>query len=205
MALRSNSILIRSLTGSPAIKNSVIAVAPGSFQSELGCAGDWDPACLRSWLQDIDENGIYTFETTALLAGNYEGKVALNESWDVNYGAGGVPNGPNIAFTVPFDLAKVVFSYDHTTHVLTISSGFAQDNNIAWDGLRHDSRDTLYRTPGGAVPAGTDVLIRFRTFHNDVTGVSLRIFDLNDNAQRFVPMTLAAEDVSCYEAALAVL
>ncbi len=29
-------------------KSSVIAVAPGSFQSELGCPGDWDPtACAR--------------------------------------------------------------------------------------------------------------------------------------------------------------
>src|SRR2546427_8845215 len=25
--------------------NSVIAVAPGSFQSELGCPSDWDPSC----------------------------------------------------------------------------------------------------------------------------------------------------------------
>ena len=46
--------------------SSVIAVAPGSFQSELGCPGDWDPGCLRSWLQDPDGDGIYTFETTAL-------------------------------------------------------------------------------------------------------------------------------------------
>src|SRR5215207_7350385 len=38
-------------------RNSVIAVAPGSFQSELGCAGDWDPTCLRSWLQDADGDG----------------------------------------------------------------------------------------------------------------------------------------------------
>ena len=28
-------------------RTSVIAVAPGSFQSELGCPGDWDPGCLR--------------------------------------------------------------------------------------------------------------------------------------------------------------
>ena len=181
-------------------QTDVIATVPGSFQSELGCAGDWDPGCLRSWLQDPDENGIYTFETTALLAGSYEGKVALNESWDVNYGADGVLNGTNIVFSVPFDHAKVTFSYDATTHVLTIFSGFAQDNNIAWDGLRHDSRETLYRTPGGAVPAGTDVLIRFRTFHNDVTDVSLRLFDLNANAQQILPMTLVAEDVSCYQA-----
>jgi hypothetical protein len=28
--------------------------------------GDWDPTCLRSWLEDPDGDGIYTFETTAL-------------------------------------------------------------------------------------------------------------------------------------------
>src|SRR5262245_50439593 len=70
-------------------QNSVIAVAPGSFQSELGCSGDWDPGCLRSWLQDADGDGVYTFVTTAIPAGNYEAKVALNETWDVNYGVGG--------------------------------------------------------------------------------------------------------------------
>ena len=103
-------------------RESVIAVVPGSFQSELGCPGDWDPSCLRSWLQDPDGNGIYSFETTALAAGTYEGKVATNEAWDENYGAGGVPNGPNISFTVPANNAKVTFSYDAVTHVLTISA-----------------------------------------------------------------------------------
>jgi len=82
-------------------RNGTIAVAPGSFQSELGCFSDWDPGCLRSWLQDVDGDGLYTFGTTALPAGNYEFKVALDESWDVNYGAGGVQNGPNIPFNVP--------------------------------------------------------------------------------------------------------
>ena len=182
--------------------NSVIAVAPGSFQSELGCSGDWDAGCLRSWLQDPDGDGIYTFETTALPAGNYESKVALNETWDVNYGQGGVQNGANIAFSVPSNNTKVIFSYDPSTHVLTIQAGPGPDNNVFWDGLRHDLRDLLYRTPGGAVPAGTPVLIRFRTFHNDVTGVSLRVYDLNANGQRIIPMSLAAEDVSCYQPGL---
>lgn len=183
-------------------RNSVIAVAPGSFQSELGCNGDWDPSCLRSWLQDPDEDGVYTFETTALPAGSYEGKVALNESWDVNYGQGGAQNGPNIPFFVPFDNARVTFEYNASTHVLVIEAGFGPDNDIAWDGLRHDSRDLLYRTPGGAVPAGTEVLIRFRTFHNDATGVSLRVYDINASAQRIVKMTPAATDVSCYQPGL---
>jgi glycosidase/fibronectin type 3 domain-containing protein len=182
--------------------SSVIAVAPGSFQSELGCPDDWQPDCLRSWLQDPDGDGIYTFETTALTAGNYEGKVALNEAWDVNYGQGGVQNGANIAFTVSSNNTKVIFSYDSSSHVLTIQAGPGPDNNVFWDGLRHDSRDLLYRSPGGAVTAGTPVLIRFRTFHNDVTGVSLRVYDLNANAQRIIPMSPAATDVSCYQPGL---
>ena len=98
-----------------------IPVAVGDFQSELGCPGDWQPDCLRSWLEDPDGNGTATFETTALPAGSYQAKVAVNESWDENYGAGGTPNGDNIPFSVPTDNAKVTFSYDTTSHVLTIS------------------------------------------------------------------------------------
>ena len=102
-------------------KSSVIAVAPGSFQSELGCPGDWDPGCLRSWLEDPDGDGTYTFDTTALPAGSYETKVAINEDWAENYGQGGVLNGSNIPFTVPADHAKVTFSYVAATHVLTVT------------------------------------------------------------------------------------
>ena len=79
------------------------------------------------------------------------------------------------------------------------SSGPQPDNNIEWDGLRHDSRDLLYRTPGGAVPADTPVAIRLRTFHNDVTDVKLRVHDVNANVQKFYTMTPAATDVSCYQ------
>ena len=100
--------------------NSVIAVAPGNFQSELGCSDDWQPWCLRSWLQDPDGDGIYTFSTRDIPAGSYEVKVAHNESWDENYGAGGIRNGANIGFTVPNDGDLVVFSYDPVSHILTI-------------------------------------------------------------------------------------
>ena len=101
--------------------NSIIAVAPGSFQSELGCAADWDPSCLRSWLQDPDGDGVFTFRTRSLPAGAYEAKVAIDESWAENYGAGGVPGGANIPFTVPSDCADIEFSFDYATKVLTIS------------------------------------------------------------------------------------
>jgi Pullulanase X25 domain len=99
-----------------------IVTAGGSFQSELGCAADWAPDCLRSWLQDVDGDGIYTFTTTAIPAGDYEVKAALGLSWDVNYGQGGVPGGANIPFTVARDTSPTTFSYDSTSHVLSVSA-----------------------------------------------------------------------------------
>src|SRR5436305_10009459 len=102
-------------------KSSVIAVGPGSFQSELGWPGDWDPSCLRSWLEDPDGDGIYTFETTALPVADYETKVAIYQTWDENYGQGGVPGGANIAFSVAAAQSQVTFTYDSTPHVLTVA------------------------------------------------------------------------------------
>jgi hypothetical protein len=101
--------------------SSVIATAPGSFQSELGCPGDWDPACMRSWLEDTNGDGVYTFSTTDIPVGSYETKVAIGRTWDVNYGQGGVQNGANIPFSVAVAGSTVAFSYDGGTHVLTVT------------------------------------------------------------------------------------
>src|SRR5882762_4874071 len=100
--------------------NATIATAPGNYQHFLGCAGDWDPSCLRSWLEDPDGDGTYVFSTRALPAGSYEVKVAINESWDENYGVGGAPGGANIPFTVPADCTEMVFSYNGASHVLSV-------------------------------------------------------------------------------------
>ncbi len=101
--------------------NAIIATAAGSFQDELGCPGDWQPDCLRSWLQDPDGDGLYGFVTTDLPAGDYEAKVAIDEAWDESYGQGGIPGGANIPFTVAAG-AIVEFEYDPVSHILTISS-----------------------------------------------------------------------------------
>jgi hypothetical protein len=108
--------------------SSAIVTGAGSFQHLLGCPGDWDPSCLRSWLEDPDGDGIYTLESY-LQVGQYEAKAALNESWDVNYGLGGVVNGPNISFVVSSATTPVLFSYDASSHVLTISGGVVNDNS----------------------------------------------------------------------------
>lgn len=152
--------------------NTVIATVPGSFQSEMGCSGDWQPDCLRSWLQDPDGDGTYEFVTTALPAGNYEAKVAIDESWTVNYGAGGAQNGANIAFAVAYDNQPTLFRYDALTHVLTISPGPLTSVIIAgslqselgcsgdWDptcaltGLSFDADDQVWQRAFD-VPAGS--------------------------------------------------
>ncbi len=99
-----------------------IITAAGSFQSELGCPGDWQPDCMRPWLQDPDGDGTYTWVTTLIPAGDYEFKVAHGLSWDENYGAGGVADGANVAMSVP-DGATVTFSYDVATHLVTVTTG----------------------------------------------------------------------------------
>lgn len=109
--------------------NDAIIVAPGSFQNELGCPtsmgadGDWAPMCLRSWMQDPDGDGIYVFSTTSIPAGDYEVKVALYESWDVNYGDGGTPSGANIPFSVPEDDIQVTFAFNTSDNKLSIGIG----------------------------------------------------------------------------------
>ncbi len=132
--------------------NKVIAVAPGSFQSELGCPGDWQPDCLRSWLQDPDGDGIYTFTTRSLPAGDYEVKVAINESWDENYGAGGVLDGPNIPFTVPAPCHVMSFSYDPSTHLLTVSAEGAPPGDLRKARAHWLARDTVAWNPAGFTP-----------------------------------------------------
>jgi len=184
--------------------NDIIYTVPGNFNSEIGCGGDWSPDCLRTFMSDVDGDGVFTFVTESIPMGGYEFKIATNESWgNPNYGQGG--GGANVPFTVPGAGFRVTFSFNTATNtpdVSVVSTGPKPDNNIEWNGLRHNSRETLYRTPGGAVPAGTPVLIRFRTFHNDVTGVALRIYDINANGQRIVKMTPAVTDISCYQPGL---
>ncbi|QSQ26293.1 Ig-like domain repeat protein [Pyxidicoccus parkwayensis] len=97
-----------------------IAVLAGSLQSELGCPADWDPACMITWLKDIDGDGVQELRIPSLPAGSYELKVAHHESWDENYGLNGEYNGANIPLFVPAEGQAVRFSYDTPSHILTI-------------------------------------------------------------------------------------
>jgi glycosidase len=128
-------------------EGSVIATAPGSFQSELGCAADWDPGCLRSWLQDPDGDGIGRLSTSTLPPGSYDTKVAISESWDENYGSGGEPNGANISFVVGSFGDVVTFAYDENSHVLDVSVTPAEpvdDAALVRAPVRHPVEDEVF-------------------------------------------------------------
>ena len=61
---------------------------PGSFNTQLGCAGDWQPDCLATFMNDVDGDGTFTFVTDEVVPGSYEFKVTAGESWDQNWPAG---------------------------------------------------------------------------------------------------------------------
>ena len=102
-----------------------VITAPGNYQTALGGAADWDPADLSSVLTDPDGDGSYTRTVVGLPAGSYRVKIAHGLSWNENYGAGGVPGGSDIDFSVPAGWetpARTDFRYDIGTHLLTVTS-----------------------------------------------------------------------------------
>ena len=91
-------------------------VLVGSLQDELGAAKEWDPADGKTIMKS-DGAGHHVF-TGHLPKGNYDFKIAVGGSWDVNYGANGEANGKNIALRLLKD-HDVTFTYDDATHAVT--------------------------------------------------------------------------------------
>jgi len=99
---------------SAGLPNVITAAVVGDLQTELGAEADWDPSSPAAEMTFYD-NGL--FELIGVLpSGNYEYKIALNDSWTINYGAGNIPDGPNIKLSVPADGTKVIFQFDSVTN-----------------------------------------------------------------------------------------
>src|SRR5436309_13645922 len=92
----------------------------GDLQSELGCPGDWDPGCATTHMS-VGADGIYRFPGS-LPVGSYHYKVALNDSWDVNYGAHGVPGGDDITLAAPGGTVRWYFGPDSPRITDNVSS-----------------------------------------------------------------------------------
>jgi|GEM_PF-1916878 len=100
--------------------NSLILTLPSNFQNKVGCRDEWNAECFRTWLQDIDGDGLYTYETLLVPGGSWETRVALDGNIDTSYGQGGTFDGDNI----PLWIANVghlsVFTWDSNLKSLTI-------------------------------------------------------------------------------------
>lgn len=95
---------------------------PGDFNTEIGCPSDWAPDCPQARLTR-GSDGLWT-GTFTIPAGSWQYKIAINDSWDVNYGAGGVRNGANIPLALD-QRSAVTFSYDPATHLVTTTTASA--------------------------------------------------------------------------------
>ncbi|MCA9891728.1 MAG: hypothetical protein KC615_02020, partial [Anaerolineae bacterium] len=104
---------------------SEIVTAPGSYQSEVGCEEDFEADCLVTWLQDADGDGVYTYSTSTIPAGDYTARAAVGMSMDETYGENGEPDGEDIAFTVPEDGITVSFVFDSNIPAMVVSTGGA--------------------------------------------------------------------------------
>lgn len=153
--------------------NDTVSNVPGDYQDEIGCPGDWQPDCLRSWLQDPDGDGTFVFQTDVIPAGTYEAKVAVGQSWSENYGDAGAHDGPNIPFTVPTDGELVTFAWDSGSKIMSIRVGagggptgnikeakahWVTADTIAWDiDVNPDNTYRFYYSPtGGALSLSFD-------------------------------------------------
>ncbi|GAA4120122.1 hypothetical protein GCM10022415_21260 [Knoellia locipacati] len=133
----------------PASADTTTVALVGSLQSEIGCPEDWKPECAASELTRVGDTTAYR-KTFTVPAGTYEYKVALNDGWTENYGAGGVLDGPNIPLVLEGP-AKLEFTYDHASHVVSLvpktlaRSTSRDDARLAADSLRSPlTRERFY-------------------------------------------------------------
>jgi pullulanase-type alpha-1,6-glucosidase len=103
--------------------NPTIVNIPGTHQDELGCPGEWQPACEATLLTYDIEDDVWqgTYEIQPANDDDKKGpryKVALNGGWGENYGLNATQNGPDIPLLVS-EPTLVKFYYDHKTHWIT--------------------------------------------------------------------------------------
>ncbi|WP_426225189.1 glycosidase [Pseudarthrobacter sp. DSP2-3-2b1] len=94
-----------------------VAVA-GDFNTLLGAPENWAPQYDEAQLTLDTLDQLWKI-SAALPAGYYTFKIALNRSWEENYGAFGTFDGPN--HELHHDGGTVTISYDHRTRDITIN------------------------------------------------------------------------------------
>jgi hypothetical protein len=105
-------------TAEPKPARTSVTIA-GGLQSELGCPDDWQPACSASHLTFDPSDGLW-HGTFTLPEGTYAWKVAINDSWNENYGQGGAAGGSDLSLDVPSGGRAYVFTWNQVSHVPSV-------------------------------------------------------------------------------------
>ncbi len=172
-----------------------VSTEPGAWTA----VGDWqgwnnaDPATAMAALG----GGVYELTTAVASPGVHEYKAVKTGAWDAIGADGRSVNAGTLNFETVEAGQSVTFSVDAhagrvTVEVAAVPPTPGPDDDIWWDGLGHNSRDDLYRAPGGAVTTGAPVTLRLRTYRDDVTDVTARVWSTAAGAQTLYPMELVA-------------
>ncbi|WP_245866566.1 pullulanase-type alpha-1,6-glucosidase [Serinibacter salmoneus] len=147
-------------------EGDLFVTVPGSHNAAMGCTGDWQPGCEAAALSEAT-GGIYT-GTFDIPAGTYEYKAAVGGTWDINYGAGGEPNGANIVYT--HEGGDITFYFDPDTGIvwntaqgpiITLAGSFqselgcddwSPDQLCAW--MQPSGEDGIFTFATTELPAG---------------------------------------------------
>ncbi len=170
---------------------------PTSFTA-VGDFQGWNPDDPNTELNPVGR-GLYHLDYAVASSGDHIGKITTTGSWDAFSTDGRNVNAPNFDFNVPVSGGVVTFLLDTYTGRMTIQSApppqdAGHDNDIWWSHLGHNSRDPLYRTPGGAVETGTPVTLRLRAASGDLTAAKVRVWNDRINVQQILDMQLVADD-----------
>lgn len=108
---------IDALTTETIEQPAAVAVA-GDFNILLGAPANWAPQYDESQME-LDQVDQLWKIAAEIPAGFYSFKIALNRSWDENYGAYGEFDGPN--HEVHHGGGLLVIHYDHRTHDIILA------------------------------------------------------------------------------------
>lgn len=137
---------------------------PGTFQSILGGA-NWDPSGEVTKMSTKDDEN---YELTVVLpSGTYEYKVAINETWDENYGQNGEADGSNLKLMVKDTYTEIIFNFNYKNKIITFKSNGkvsadkflskkAKDDVQITENLLLKTKDYIEKSP-------TETLFLFKT------------------------------------------
>lgn len=158
-----------------------IVTAPGNYQSAIGCADDWQSDCFKSWLQDPDGDGIYTFSTSDIPAGDYEAKAAIGLVSPEIYGADGVVDGESITFSVPEDGETVSFTFDSNLRMMVVTVG---GSSLSSGNLR-ERRAHWVSAESIAWNIEPTENVSYRLLYSENAGISLDLFGFDGDFRAF--------------------